>query len=187
MTFLDLRAKLKVNIFTFLDVLKFFPEENTHNIRIQLSRFSQKGLVHNFKREWYCFDQKLVDPLEIGSMLYKPSYVSLETALNYFGIIPDIPQAVNLVTTTTTKKFKNVFGNFYYTKIKLSLFFGFTKVKSSVSESYFNLARKEKAILDYFYLRRLTSISDLRLNLEEVDKKLFRKYAESFPFWIPKL
>ena len=187
MTFLDLRGRIKVNIFTFLDVLKFFPEESTHNIKIQLSRFSQKGLIHNFKREWYCFDQKLVDSLEVGSMLYKPSYISIETALNYFGIIPDIPQAVTLVTTTTTKKFKNVFGNFYYTKIKPSLFFGFTKVKSSVSEGYFNLAGKEKAILDFFYLRKITSISDLRLNLEEVDQKLYRKYAESFPSWIPKI
>lgn len=187
MTFLKLRDKIKANIFTFLDVLKLFPEETTHNIKTQLSRFTRRGLIHNFKREWYCFDQKQVDPLEIGTMLYKPSYISLETALNYFGIIPDIPQAVTLVTTTTTKKFKNVFGNFYYTKIKPSLFFGSTKVKSSVSEGYFNLARKEKAILDYFYLRRLTSISDLRLNVEELDQKLYRKYAESFPSWLPKL
>jgi len=49
------------------------------------------------------------------------------------------------------------------------------------------LAGKEKAILDFFYLRKITSISDLRLNLEEVDQKLYRKYAESFPSWIPKI
>jgi hypothetical protein len=42
MKYLDLRQKIKENLFTVLDAVKFFPQENEQNIKIQLSRFAQK-------------------------------------------------------------------------------------------------------------------------------------------------
>lgn len=192
MKYLDLYHKLNraltgVNLFTFLDTVKLFPSENPQLIKTQLSRFSQKKLITKIKRELYCFDPALIDELVLANKLYQPSYISLETALNYYGMIPDIPQSLTSVAVTTTKKIDNQFGSFHYIKIKQSLFFGFTSVRSSRSSSYYKLALKEKALLDYLYVRKLHNITDLRLNLGEINHTLYNKFARAFPGWVQEI
>ena len=187
MKYVDLQDEIKTNIFTFVDVIKRFSEEDEGSLKVQLGRFVKKGLIIRIKRGLYCFDPKKIDELELASWLYQPSYISLETALNYYGLIPDIPQTVTSVCLTTTKRVHNQFGSFSYAKIKPSLFSGFVKVKSADSDSFFNLAEKEKALLDYFYLRKIKSIADLRLNLKDIDNKRYRQYARSYPEWVRKI
>lgn len=187
MKFLELQKTISSHIFTFLDVAKLFPSESPQKIRMQLSRFAKKGLIRAIKRGLYCFNTKQIDELELANRLYQPSYVSLESALNYYGMIPDIPQAVTSVDLITSKKIKTPLGIFYYAKIKKELFFGFVKTPAPASDSYFNLARPEKALLDYFYLRKVRTVSELRLNLKNLDKSRFDKYAKHFPGWIQKI
>jgi len=100
MTYLQLERLIKQPIFTLVDVLRNFPDDSEQTVRVQLSRFGQRGLVKLFKRGLYSFSDRPVDELELANRLYAPSYVSLETALNYHGIIPDVPLAVTSVTTT---------------------------------------------------------------------------------------
>lgn len=194
MKYLDLRHKIMLNLFTFLDVVKLFPSENTQLIKTQLSRFSQKKLVTKIKRELYCFNPTYIDEFVLANKLYQPSYISLETALNYYGMIPDIPQSLTSIGTTTTKKIDNQFGSFRYVKIKPSLFFGFTSIQSSRlstnsqdSPIYYNLALKEKALLDYFYVRKLRDIADLRLNLDEINRIIYNQFTRAFPRWVQEI
>lgn len=187
MRYLELRENIKSNLFTFLDVIKSFSEENPGLVKTQLARFVSKALIKRIKRGLFCFDESQLDELELANFLYQPSYVSLETALNYYGVIPDIPRSVTSVSLTTTKKISNQFGSFYYAKIKPALFFGYLKVKSPVSENFFNLARKEKALLDYFYLRKIQKTDDLRLDLKDLDMERYRKYSQYFPQWVRKI
>src|SRR3989338_1885568 len=105
MTFLDLQRKIKSNLFTILDVQKIFPLEIEETIRIQLSRFAKRGLLAKLKKGLYVFDLSKVDEFIVANQLYYPSYISMETALNYYGIIPDVPQTITSVTSITTKKF----------------------------------------------------------------------------------
>lgn len=183
MKYLELQSKIKTNIFTYLDILKFFPEENPLLVKVQLSRFAQKKYITKIKRGLYCFSPINIDELKLANLLYQPSYISLESALNYYGIIPDIPQAITSITLITTKSIKNQFGLFSYTKIKPALFWGF---KSASGENLF-LAKKEKALLDYFYIRKIKSTSDLRLNLKNIDYKLHKKYLKYYPLWVAKV
>lgn len=187
MKFLDLRRAIEGNIFTLVDVIKYFPNQPSSTIQTQLGRFIQRGLLARIKRGLYCFDQKQIDELDLASRLYQPSYISLETALNFYGLIPDIPQTITSVTVTTTKQIRNQFGTFSYTKIKPELFFGFVKAKSANSDSFFNLAEKEKALLDYFYLRKIKSIKDLRLDLADLDQNLYRQFSQNYPVWVQKV
>ncbi|MBL7159769.1 hypothetical protein ISS85_04790 [Candidatus Microgenomates bacterium] len=187
MKYLDLQAKVKTNIFTFLDIEKIFSAESLHSIKIQLSRFAKKGLIKQIKRELYCFDEKKIDELVLAGLLYQPSYISLESALNYYGIIPDIPQAITLVSLTNSKKIKNDFGSFYYSKIKKELFFGFTKISPPNLKEIIRIAKKEKALLDYFYIRKIKKITDLRLNLKELNHSVYQDCLKSFPEWIKRI
>ena len=178
MRYLDLRRLLKGNTFDIIDAVKLFPNEQSATVRTQLYRFAKKGLIFALKRGLYCFDKSKIDELELAGRLYSPSYVSLETALNYYGVIPDIPMAVRCVTPITTKKIATSLGDYYYLKIDRTLFFGF-------SQTPFALAFKEKALLDYFYLRRIRNVSpEMRLSLGDWDWKRYHEYAEHFPQWV---
>lgn len=123
MRYLELQKAINTNIFTLLDVEKYFFGENPHAIRTQLSRFAKRKMIKQIKRGLYCFDKSKIDEYILANKLYQPSYVSLESALEYYGIIPDVTQAVTSINLTTFKKFSNEFGRFYYSKIQQSLFF----------------------------------------------------------------
>lgn len=181
MRFLDLKSRIEKEIFGILDVAKLFPNERATAIRTQLYRLAQKGLITSIKRGLYCFDKSGVDEFILAGQLYSPSYISLETALNYHGVIPDIPIMVTSVTPTTTKKIETSLGNYNYLKIDSKLFFGY-------SQTPFNIAFKEKALLDYFYLRRIRKASlEMRLRLDGWDWKRYHEYAAVFPQWVQKI
>lgn len=182
MKYLDLRQKIKSNLFTVLDAAKFFPGESEQNIRIQLSRLAKKGLLTNLKRGLYCFDVAALDELNLAGRLYSPSYISLETALNFYGILPDIPQAVTSVTPTTTKTIGTAGLRFSYAKIDPRLYFGYQPLAPIGF-----IAQKEKALLDYFYLRKIRHVEDLRLNLAGFDRIIYQKYGRTFPVWVRRI
>jgi len=150
MKFLELRRAIGKNIFAILDVKKYFPKEKDHSLRIQLSRFRRKGLIYPIKRGWYCFQPDLVNEFELANKLYQPSYISLETALNYYGVIPDISRQVVSITPVKTKRIVSQFGSFSYCRIKPELFWGYQKVSLPGQTGFFLIAQKEKALLDFF-------------------------------------
>ncbi len=181
MKYLDLKKQIEGNVFRMLDVVKLFPKEQSSVIRTQLYRLGQKGCIYPLKRGLYCFDKSKIDELALAGQLYSPSYISLETALNYYGVIPDIPIAVSCVTPITTKKIETSVGNFYYLKVDSKLFFGF-------SQTPFAIAYKEKALLDYFYLRRIRKAStEMRLRLTDWDWERYHEYVAYFPKWIQEI
>lgn len=185
MKYLELRCRITTNIFTIADAAKYFFEEKPENLKVQLIRFVQKGYLKKIKRGIYCFDSRLIDELDLVDILYHPSYISLESALHYYDIIPDVPQAVTAVTPTTTKKIKTPWGIYYYKKIKPELFFGYKIIKSR--SSYLKIASKEKALLDYFYIRKIKKTDSLRLDFDKINKNQYQKYLKNYPNWIKRI
>ena len=187
MKYLELLGKIKTNVFTFSDLGKYFSGEDDGSIKTQLHRFIKKKFVFQIKRGVYCFDPNRIDQFELASYLYQPSYISLESALNYYGMIPDIPQTVTSISPVTTKKIRTQFGNYFYTKIKQDLFFGYESVASSTSANNYQNAKKEKALLDYIYIRKIKSLSGLRLDLGKIDKKILARYIKNYPGIVTQL
>lgn len=187
MKYLEFRRRLNVNVFTILDVKKFFPEESETLLKIQLSRFRSRGLVIQMKRGLYCFDPGRIEELELAGKLYQPSYISLESALNYYGMIPDVPQAVESVSLTNTKNITNQFGTFHYMKIKQELFWGYQVRQNAQGEGSFLIADGQKALLDFFYIRKIKSIRGVRLDLSGFDFAAYRRYARFFPDWVQQI
>mgnify|MGYP001559503672 CR=1 FL=1 len=85
----------------------------------------------------------------LANMLLQPSYVSLEAALQYYGIFAE---AVNFTTTSVTSKlprqFMNRTGRYTYRNINEKLFTGFTHIKGDFD---FAIALPHKAVFDYLY------------------------------------
>jgi predicted transcriptional regulator of viral defense system len=185
MKFLELKTALNGNFFSFVDVLKNFPLEDDNLIKTQLARFVRKKLIVKIKKGFYCFNPNNIDQLELAAVLYQPSYISLETALYYYGMIPDIPQNTTSVTPITTKKIETCFGSFFYSKINQRLFFAYRVLPGK--EFSLTIAEKEKALLDFVYLRRLSSLKDLRIDRSVLNNKKLNYFVNSFPKWVKKV
>lgn len=173
MTFNELKEKAQnYPLFKLADIFKWFPGAKRETTLNQLNFWTKKGYLENIQRGIYKItDFELKDPFILADFIYVPSYISLETALNYYGIIPDIPFAVTSATINKTKTLKTEkYGVFYYYHLKSALFFDFHPVLVEKSYSY-NIASPEKALFDYFYLKAKKTdspegfIDEMRLSL----------------------
>jgi predicted transcriptional regulator of viral defense system len=131
------------------------PEEERQGLRNQLGRWEAKGLITQLRRGIYLFNEedRKSNPSRpfIANQLYGPSYVSMEFALNYYDLIPEMAVTVTSVTTKKTKIFENAAGRFSYQHCQSRAFRGFRAVKDEAGFSFF-MADPEKAIVDFVYL-----------------------------------
>lgn len=162
--------------FSLADIRKFY-EGNLNSLPVILSRMVKRGVLTKIRRGYFTFDLNQVDFEDFACAIKKPSYISLEYALYYYGLIDQVPESITLVTTG---KSQTLFCNgktLEYSHINLSLFFGYEIVKNTL------IACKEKVILDELYLISLKKRS-FNINpdwFKDIDKKLFKKWARAYP------
>jgi len=109
--------------------------------------------------------------------IYKPSYISLRTALAFHGIIPEAANEITSVSSLKTSTFENSLGTFSYKKIKPSLMFGYDAVEKNGFT--FFMASPEKAILDLLYLEPSYNLKKEIQNLR-LDWKKLNSFAKKF-------
>jgi len=120
-----------------------------------LVRYVQKGFVEKLKdnRGLYCLSGRRPHPWLLANRLWRPSYVSLETALSHYGCLPEAVYGVTSVTTRTTRSFESMGLSFVYQSMKPSAYSGY---KSATLEGQTVwLAEREKAVADYLYFVHL--------------------------------
>ncbi len=186
MKFFDFEQKMKkYPVFTSQELKTIFYDEE--NILVQVAFWQKKGYIKNVKKGVYVLTSEIdnVEGVFLAGKIYTPSYLSLEFALNYYGIIPDIPSVYTSVTTRKTEKYKNEFGNFTYQKIRNELFIGYESI--SKGNLTYNIASAEKALMDYLYLNKNKFVVDFNfwkeLRIDEdfsFDKKTIEQYKELF-------
>jgi predicted transcriptional regulator of viral defense system len=162
--------KNKYYVFSFQDILSFFPTESEENLKKIIYRWKKARLICHLKRGLYELSYPKdfnVPDMYIANVLYSPSYVSLETALSNFSIIPETAMAVTSVTTSPTRKFKNKHGLFIYRTIKINIFTGYYVEKHGNFSVL--IAEPEKALVDYFYFKKYID-KNFDLNEERFDK-----------------
>ena len=179
MTYFELKKRLKNHpIFKLEDVFKWFPKEDRRTLIVQLSTWTKKGHLERLKRGVYKFADYQIKDVFVLADFFLSSYISCETALNYYGIIPDISFATISVTTTRTSTIKTKdYGLFIYHHIKPELFFGYRNINLSSSYSY-KIATPEKALFDFLYLQSFEKrfdpknyLKEMRLNIEKDFKR----------------
>ena len=123
------------------------------------------------RRGWYAFADYLQQPdyaRYFAGKIYAPSYISLHTALSFYGIIPEAVVEITSVTTQKTCRYENAFGQFSYQTVRPRLFWGF-EPKTMRDGKQYMMATPEKAIIDLLYLYpQYSSVEDMReLRLDE--------------------
>ena len=87
----------------------------------------------------------------VSNKIYSPSYVSLHSALAFYGIIPEAIVQTTAVSSLKKANFENSFGSFSYQQILPELMFG-NEQKTFLNKHSLLFATPEKAILDLLYL-----------------------------------
>jgi len=122
-------------------------------LRNQIVRWQKRGLLIPLKKGFYTLrtSERRVecDPRVVARMIYPPSYISLETALSFYDMIPERVVEVTSLTTLKTASFQTALGRFTYRHIKPEAFSGFTL--QEVPAGTFFLAGPEKAVVDFIY------------------------------------
>lgn len=180
----ELLKRVNTSLFFDYQIERLFPGETKPRINVQLARFVRAGILVRLKRGLYQFSGAGVDELVLANFIYRPSYVSLESALNYYGIIPDVTANVTSVSPITSKTVRTGRGAFIYSKIAVRLYFGWQTVKDTGGGFQFSIAEPEKALLDYVYIRKIRDLTDQRIDLEAIDRKKLTKYSRMFPLWV---
>lgn len=177
MKFKDFAKKMQKEVFTLTEAHRVAWETGSSTLKLQLHQWSKSGDLLRLRRGLYAFPEKISNQAEVGPMIYGPSYISLESALHYHGLLPDVVFSLTLVTTKATRRFTTALGAFHYHHINKALFWGYDPDSM--------MASKEKALVDYCYLYsgRLQSTEvcwdELRWqHLEEVDFRKAKQYAK---------
>lgn len=148
-------------------------------LKFQLHYWKKRGEIIPLKRGVYLFADRQAESAEMAQALYAPCYFSLEWALSYYGLIPDVAFSMTLMTTKTTRTFQTPIGHFIYHKIKQEAFLGYDPKTL--------MAEPEKALVDYLYLYRHHLVpkddfwEELRFqNLDEISFPKAKKFAACF-------
>ena len=150
-------------------------------------RWVKNGLLIRLRQGYYTFPEYKSKPdfvLYFANRIYRPSYVSLHTAMAFYGMIPEAVVQVTSVTSLKTASFNNDFGEYVYKSIHQKLMFGYD-LKPVADKWTLQLASPEKALIDLLYLYPFyntgQALEDLRLDedflQDDLDRKLLEKYT----------
>ena len=125
-----------------------------------------------------------ISPVVIAGAFNKDSYVSLDSALNHYGLFEQMLRTVSSVTNLKSKKYVFQKNTYRYLKINKSLYFGFKT--ENIEGYYVKVAELEKVILDYLYFKNDTYSIDLLIEKlqkakDRIDFKKLFTYARKFP------
>lgn len=151
MNYLDFKQKMfELSCFNINQVYAWQPHFDRNN----LTRWLKKGMLVRLKQGYYTFPEYKKRPgfsYYFANRIYKPSYISLHTALSFYGIIPEAVIHITSVTSLKTAIFKNDFGEYSYKTVKNDLMFGYD-LKQQPDDRTLKFAKPEKALLDLIYL-----------------------------------
>jgi hypothetical protein len=152
--------------------------------RDKLRRLCEDGTVVQIKKGLYIpaaiNDSKAIDPFVLAALIYGPSYVSHETALAHYGLIPERVEEITCTATKRSRTFDTPLGKFRYFPANERAFgFGY-RLEKTHGGSWF-LAEPEKALCDRVSrVKGLSAVKDVAslliedFRIEPDDLKDFR-------------
>ncbi len=126
------------------------------DVRKQLTRWTASGKIHQLRRGLYCLAepyQKIVPhPFMVANRFVGGSYISLQSALAYYDMIPEYVPMTTSVTTGRAATYDTPLGQFDFRHIQVNWLHGYHRVALENGQEAF-IASPEKALLDLVYLQ----------------------------------
>ena len=166
--------------FRMRDLSSVFPD--CVNFATKAKRLVRDGDIIRLKKGLYVASTKVsrveLSPFLLANHIYGPSYVSMQTALRFYGLIPEIVYSVQSMTTGVARDYKNAIGRFNYIHVPADYYNIGVTIKEE-NKASFMIASPEKALCDLMIytpnlnLRFLTSVhnyleDDIRFDMDEL-------------------
>jgi predicted transcriptional regulator of viral defense system len=157
--------------------LLFAGNVNPQDIRHQLSRWTASGKIYQLRRGLYTlappFQKVIPHPFLIANRLVPGSYISLQSALAYYGLIPENVPITTSVTTSRPGNYSTLLGQYHFRHVQTDWFRAYKQVDLGNNQKAF-VAIPEKALLDLIYLEAgsdsIAYLSELRLQaMDQLD------------------
>jgi hypothetical protein len=119
-----------------------------------------------------------LNKFELAQWVYGPSYVSLESALAFHGLIPEAVPTVTCACAKRSKEFKTPLGVFSYARLPLDELFIHVQRHPSGPGHWFLMAEPLKALTDYVYVYKKNwktlqeAVTYLRLDVDELKSSI---------------
>jgi predicted transcriptional regulator of viral defense system len=157
---IDVRNRIPAEIFdyqTLTDALK-----ELSSPRDKITDMLTQGLIIRVKKGLYVFGDKFrrypYSKELLANLVYGPSYISLDYALAYYGIIPERVEALTSVTPNRPRRFSTPVGLFVYRRIAAGAYeAGMARVEAEHDQAFL-IATPEKALAD-----KIVSVRGLRI------------------------
>jgi len=165
--------------------------------RDRITTLLRKGTIIRIKKGLYVFgEENRRRPYSreiLANLVYGPSYISLEYALGYYGIIPERVEAVTSVSVGRSRTFATPVGLFSYRMIPMTAFQAGVNQADTTDGRSFLIAIPEKALADKLRADRASIrtqkelqswlFDELRIEssvIQEMNPDLLEAYAESY-------
>jgi predicted transcriptional regulator of viral defense system len=128
---------------------------NPDIVRLQLTRWTKSGRVYQLRRGLYSiappYQKVKPHPFLIANHLQRASYVSGQSALAFYGLIPEIVYITLSVTAKRPEHLETPLGIFEFRHIKPDLLSGYHMMDLGGQQAL--VATPEKALLDLVYFQ----------------------------------
>lgn len=149
-------------------------QRSPQDVRRQIDRWVKRGRILKLRRGVYMLVKPYVEltahPFLVANTLKRASYVSLQSALAHYGLIPEYVPVITSITTGRPEEVETPVGRFQFRHVAPRLFYGFTEIEISRNQPIL-LAAPQKAIIDLLYMTpssdEIEYIRELRLRRPE--------------------
>ena len=160
-------------IFSSADLQKLLGVAETNYMKVLAGRLVKEGVLERVMRGRYVLSSNKPSDFALANALYQPSYISLDSALNYYGILIQSPQQIMSVTTNATKRIKVKGKTCAYMHLDQKYFTDYQKIDGML------IASPEKALIDTIFFAALgrSVLAIEELQLQSIDKKKVKEIA----------
>lgn len=156
------------------------------DIQRQISRWTEAGRLYQLRRGLYTlappFQKIRPHPFLVANRIVRGSYVSLQSALAHYGLIPEYVPVTTSVTTGRPGAWDTPLGRYQFRHLQPDLLTGYRRTLLGEGQEAF-VATPEKALLDLIYLEPGAEtpeyLQELRLqHMDRLDLGELRRQAE---------
>lgn len=167
-----------VSLFSINDAKKVFNIEKDNTLYKLLQRLEKKDIIRRIENGKYLFSFLEVSDFEIANFLTSPSYISLESALSFYGILSQFPYTITSITSKKSKRVIYEDKEYEFNHMESKYLYGFFK------KNNFLIASPEKALIDelYFVAKKLRIISLEELDLTNINKKHLKSIVKKYDY-----
>ncbi|MGI6278589.1 MAG: type IV toxin-antitoxin system AbiEi family antitoxin domain-containing protein [Patescibacteria group bacterium] len=162
------------SVFSTTEIKNLLEIEKDNTAYKKIEALVETKVLQRAKRGFYILAGKEPSDFELANHLYQPSYISLASALNAYGIMVQTPYEIASVTTKTAQKI--IFENktFSYFHLDKKYFWGYKKEDNAL------IASPEKALMDAIFFASLgkASYNFDEFDLQIINKEKFQNFSE---------